>query len=261
MAVLDHKVVVLPNGRKVYFASDFHLGAPDDASSRAREVLLVKWLKEVAKDAHEIFLVGDLFDFWFEYKTVVPRGYTRLLGTLSELCDSGVSIHVFTGNHDMWIFDYLPSETGVTLHREPIVRTYNGQSFFIGHGDGLGPGDYGYKFIKRVFSSKVCQWLFARLHPNLGIGLANFWSRKSRKSGASSDKEFLGEENEWLVQYCKEVLQETHYDYFIFGHRHLPLDIQLNKKSRYINLGEWITGSPYACFDGESLELLTYEGR
>lgn len=198
-------------------------------------------------------MVGDLFDFWFEYKHAVPKGFTRFLGALSELTDRGIPVHVFTGNHDMWIFDYLPTETGVQVHRAPIVREWHGKKFYIGHGDGLGPGDHGYKFIKRVFDSKVCQWLFARLHPNFGIGMANFWSRTSRKAGAEKDRIFLGEDQEWLVQYCKEVLRSEHVDYFIFGHRHLPLDIQLSATSRYVNLGDWISHYTYAWFDGQEL--------
>lgn len=253
--------VPLPSGKKVYFASDFHLGIDGSHTSLERERLLVKWLREAAKDAAEIYLVGDLFDFWFEYRHAVPRGHTRFLGALAELSDAGVPIHVFTGNHDMWIFDYLPKETGVTLHRTPVQREWNGKRFLIGHGDGLGPGDYGYKFIKRVFASKACQWLFARLHPNFGIGLANFWSRTSRKSSAEADRTFLGEEKEWLVQYCKEVLEHRHYNFFVFGHRHLPLDIRLEGDARYINLGDWIGHYTYAVFDGTTLELLKYPDR
>jgi UDP-2,3-diacylglucosamine hydrolase len=208
------------------------------------------------KDAAEIFLVGDIFDFWFEYKRVVPRGYTRLLGKISEITDSGIPVHVFTGNHDMWIFDYLPEECGVTLHRESIERTWNGKTFMIGHGDGLGPGDHGYKFIKKVFANKVCQWLFARLHPNFGIWLASSLSGYSRTTTGDKDRKFLGEENEWLIIYCKEVLQKKQYDYFIFGHRHLPLDFRLSDSARYINLGEWLNTESYAVWDGNDVTLI-----
>ncbi len=242
-------------GKKIYFASDFHLGAPNSESSLKREKLLVLWLDEIKKDAQELFLVGDVFDFWFEYKTAVPKGFVRLLGKLAELSDAGIPIHYFTGNHDMWVFDYLPKEIGVIIYRKNEVRTFNGKKFFIGHGDGLGPGDQGYKFIKKVFANPVCQWLFARLHPNFGIRLANFWSGKSRLHTGSSDEKFLGEEKEWLVIYSKEVLEKQHYDYFIFGHRHLPLDIQLTHNSRYINLGEWMNYNSYGVFDGEKMEL------
>jgi len=200
-----------PN-KKIYFASDFHLGVPSFEESLIREKKVVKWLDEIKHDAEEIFLVGDIFDFWFEYKRAVPRGFTRLLGKLSEITDSGIPVHVFTGNHDMWIFDYLPQECGVILHKEPIERSFGDKSFFIGHGDGLGPGDKGYKFIKKVFASPLCQWLFARLHPNFGIWLANRSSGYSRSVTGDSDRVFLGEENEWLIIYCKEILLKKHYE-------------------------------------------------
>lgn len=249
----------LEKGKKIYFASDFHLGAPDYASSLEREKLLVDWLDAIKKDAAELYLVGDVFDFWFEYKTAVPKGFVRLLGKLAEIADSGIKIHYFTGNHDMWVFDYLPKEIGLTIYRSPIHASYNGKKFLIGHGDGLGPGDKGYKFIKKVFANPLCQWLFARLHPNFGIRLANFWSGKSRIHTGSSDEKFLGEDKEWLIIYCKEVLQKEAIDYFIFGHRHLPLDIQLNANSRYVNLGEWMNYRSYAVFDGTDLKLLYYQ--
>jgi UDP-2,3-diacylglucosamine hydrolase len=248
----------LQTGKKIYFASDFHLGVPSYEKSLAREKLIVKWLDEIKQDAQEIYLMGDLFDFWFEYKHAAPKGFIRILGKIAELTDSGIPVTVFTGNHDMWMLDYLPKEIGVTIYREPIEKEYNGKKFYLGHGDGLGPGDKGYKFIKKVFANKFCQWLFARIHPNFGIGMANYWSRKSRLSNGPEDEKFTGEENEWLVVYAKEVLQKKHVDYFIFGHRHLPLDIKLKENSRYINLGEWVNYNTYAVFDGNTLELKKY---
>lgn len=242
-------------GKRIYFASDFHLGAPDYESSLAREKEIVKWLNACRKDAEEIFLVGDVFDFWFEYRRVVPRGFTRLLGTISEISDSGIPVHWFTGNHDMWIFDYLPKECGIQLHREPVVREWNGKRLMIGHGDGLGPGDHGYKFIKKIFASPLCQWLFARLHPNFGIWLANKSSGYSRSTTGDHDRIFLGEDNEWLVGYTRDVLKREHFDYFIFGHRHLPLEIKLNDRSVYMNLGDWLKDYTYGVFDGEKLTL------
>jgi UDP-2,3-diacylglucosamine hydrolase len=215
-------------------------------------------LDEIKKDAQEIFLVGDLFDFWFEYKTVVPRGYVRILGKIAELTDSGIPVHLFTGNHDMWIFDYLPKEINIILHKEPIEREFDGKKFFIGHGDGLGPGDKGYKFLKKVFANKICQWLFAWIHPNLGMKIANYWSHRSRIFNEENEEKFLGEDKEWLVAYCNKVLQKKHYDYFIFGHRHLPLDIKLSDSSRYINLGEWFKSNSYAVFDGNDISLKYY---
>jgi UDP-2,3-diacylglucosamine hydrolase len=241
---------------KIYFASDFHLGSPNEEASLVREKKIVAWLEAARQDAAEIFLVGDIFDFWFEYKRAVPRGYTRLLGKISELTDSGIPVHVFTGNHDMWIFDYLPRECGVHVHREPIERTWGDKHFLIGHGDGLGPGDYGYKFIKKIFASSLCQWLFARLHPNFGIWLASSLSGYSRSTTGHKDKEYLGADKEWLIQYCREVLEKKHYDYFIFGHRHMAIDFQLNEQSRYINLGEWMHQESWAHWDGKELTLM-----
>lgn len=246
------------NGKKIYFASDQHLGAPNYEESLVRERHFVQWLDEVKEDAAEIYIVGDLFDFWFEYKKAVPRGFVRVLGKLAEITDSGIPIHMFTGNHDMWIFDYLPQETGVILHRKPIEKEWNGKKFYIGHGDGLGPGDHGYKFIKKVFQNKFLQWSFARLHPNFGIGLADYFSKKSRAKTGDDDAIFLGEENEWLVIYCKEVLKKQHFDYFVFGHRHLPLDIELAPNSRYVNLGDWIQYFTFGEFDGKLLHLKEY---
>ncbi len=247
-------------GKKIYFISDFHLGAPDKVKSLEREKRIVRWLEMVRKDASEIYLMGDVFDFWFEYKHAVPRGYVRLLGKLAELSDAGIILHYFTGNHDMWVFDYLPKEIGVIIYREPVSRIINNKHFYIGHGDGLGPGDHGYKFIKKVFANPVCQWLFARLHPNFGIPLALYFSRKSRVATGTTDEKFLGEEKEWLVVYSKDVLQKQHYDYLIFGHRHLPLDIKVGERSRYINLGEWLNYNTYGVFDGEELKLETFNG-
>jgi UDP-2,3-diacylglucosamine hydrolase len=249
----------LTPGKKIYFASDFHLGVPDFQSSLEREKKIVRWLEDARKDAEEIFLVGDIFDFWFEYKRAVPRGFTRLLGKISEITDSGIPVHVFTGNHDMWIFDYLPQECGVQLHREPIERSFGNKKWLIGHGDGLGPGDRGYKFLKKIFASKVCQWLFARLHPNFGIWLANQSSGYSRSTTGDKDRVFLGEENEWLIVYCKEVLKTKHFDFFVFGHRHLPLDLPVGKNSRYINLGEWLHHQTFAVFDGDKMELIKFD--
>ncbi|MFM2227329.1 MAG: hypothetical protein RL664_672 [Bacteroidota bacterium] len=240
---------------KVYFASDFHLGAPNFEESLVREKKVVQWLEKVRKDASEIFLVGDVFDFWFEYKRAVPRGFTRLLGKISEITDSGTPVHWFIGNHDMWIFDYLPQECGITLHRAPIVREWNGKKYFIGHGDGLGPGDNGYKILKKFFASNFCQWLFARLHPNFGIWLAQKSSGYSRSATGESDKTFLGEENEWLAIFAKEQLQKEHFDYFIFGHRHLPMQIKVGENSEYINIGDWLHHYTYGVMEDGIFEL------
>ncbi|MCH2225622.1 MAG: UDP-2,3-diacylglucosamine diphosphatase [Crocinitomicaceae bacterium] len=245
--------------KKVYFASDFHLGAPNDEASLIREKRIVSWLESIRHDAEEIFLVGDIFDFWFEYKRAIPKGFIRLQGKIAEITDSGIPIHIFTGNHDMWIFDYLPKELGVNLYREPIERTFFGKKYFIGHGDGLGPGDRGYKMLKKIFASRFCQWCFARLHPNFGIWLAQKSSKTSRAKTGKDDEVFLGNENEWLVQFCKEKLETIYFDYFIFGHRHLPLKIEVGENSTYFNLGEWINYDTYLEVSDKSVELKTWK--
>ncbi len=244
---------------KIYFISDFHLGVPDHSHSLVREKKIVRWLDQIRRDAAELYLLGDVFDFWFEYRHAVPKGYVRLLGKLAELADEGIIIHYFTGNHDMWVFDYLPKEIGLTIYRKPVRRTISGKKFFIGHGDGLGPGDQGYKFIKKVFANKICQWLFARIHPNLGIGIAGFFSRRSRMATGNYDEKYLGDDNEFLVIFANEISRRETVDYFIFGHRHLPLDIRIGDHGRYINLGEWINYSRYAVFDGHELQFLSFE--
>jgi UDP-2,3-diacylglucosamine hydrolase len=246
--------------KHIYFASDFHLGVPSYEKSLEREKKIVSWLDHIAPTAQEIFLVGDIFDFWFEYKHAIPKGFVRLQGKIAELTDSGIPVHVFTGNHDMWIFDYLPKELGFILHREPVIREFNGKRFFIGHGDGLGPGDRGYKFLKRVFRNKFCQWAFARFHPNFGIWLANFSSRTSRGATGQTDEIFNGAQNEWLYLYCNEMLKKEHFDHFVFGHRHMPLRFELQEQVFYTNLGDWLKYNTYAVFDGLELELRCWDG-
>jgi UDP-2,3-diacylglucosamine hydrolase len=242
-------------GKKIYFLSDFHLGAPDRESSLVREKKVVAFLESIRNDAAEIFIVGDIFDFWFEYKTVVPRGYTRLFGKLAELSDAGIKLHLFVGNHDMWMRNYFQEELNMPVYFEPQIFNWNGKQFFIGHGDGLGPGDHGFKFIKKIFRNPVCQYLFGLLHPNWGIGLANYFSRKSREKTGNSDELFLGADSEWLIIFSKEYLQKHKIDFFVFGHRHYPIDYVLNGESRYINLGDWIRNFTYASFDGKQMEL------
>jgi UDP-2,3-diacylglucosamine hydrolase len=242
-------------GKKIYFLSDFHLGAPDYSNSLEREKKVVAFLESIRPTAAEIFVVGDMFDFWFEYKHVVPKGYVRLLGKLAEITDSGIPIHFFVGNHDMWMRNYFQQELNIPVYFEPKTFERSGKKFFIGHGDGLGPDDHGYKMMKKVFRNPVSQALFGLLHPSIGIGVANYFSSKSRKKTGSSDEIFLGEDKEWLIIFSKEILATEHFDYFIFGHRHLPLNIELSSTSRYINLGDWIKYFTYAEFDGQSLEL------
>ncbi len=245
--------------KKIFFASDFHLGVPNHEVSVTREKKIIAWLDSIKNEAHTIYLLGDIFDFWFEYKHAIPKGHIRLQGKLAELRDAGIPIVFFTGNHDMWMFDYFPKELGIPVYRDPLVLEVGSQRLLIGHGDGLGPGDHTYKILKKFFNSSFCQWLFARLHPNLGIGIANRWSKSSRLTNMKREDGYQGNEKEFLWVYCNEIEQKQHHDYYIFGHRHLPLDLPIGEHSRYINLGEWVNFSTYAVYDGKTVALKTFD--
>lgn len=247
------------SNKKIYFASDQHLGAPTQEASFPREKKFLQWLDEAKQDAEAIFLLGDLFDFWFEYKTVVPKGFVRVLGKLAEIKDSGIPIYFFVGNHDLWMDDYFESELNIPVYHSPQEFTINGKTLLIGHGDGLGPHDKGYKRMKKVFTFPLFKWLFRWLHPDLGVRLGQYMSVKNKMISGDEDATFLGEENEWLVQYCKRKLETKHYDYFIFGHRHLPLEIKLNENSKYINLGDWVKYFTYVTLDENSIVLKEYK--
>jgi UDP-2,3-diacylglucosamine hydrolase len=248
-------MVQIPPGKRVYFLSDFHLGTPGREESLRRERRIVAFLQKAAADAAAIFILGDMFDFWYEYRKVVPKGYVRLLGTLASLADTGLPIHFFAGNHDMWVRDYFQTELGIQVHHEPLRITIGAKRFLIGHGDGLGPGDHGYKLLKKVFRNPVCQWAFGILPPAIGIGVADHFSRRSRIATGNLEDRFLGEDREWLVSYCRDVLRNERFDYFVFGHRHLPIDHRLDEHSRYVNLGDWLRYDSHAVFDGSDLTL------
>jgi UDP-2,3-diacylglucosamine hydrolase len=248
----------LPEGKKIYFASDFHLGIPDKATSLAREKYICRWLDEIRVDAFQLYLVGDLFDTWFEYRNVIPKGYTRFLGKLAELRDSGLHIEAFTGNHDLWMRGYFEDELNIPVHHHPVERIFNNRKFFIGHGDGLGPGDHGYKLLKKILRNPVSQWIYRRIHPDTGVGLAGWFSRLGPKHN-TEEAPFQGPEKEYLVQFCLQKLQEEHFDYFIFGHRHIAIDYPLPQNSRYINLGDWIRYNSYGVFDGTDMKLHYYK--
>lgn len=250
----------IPEGKKIYFSSDNHLGAPTPEASLPREKVFVKWLDSIKDDAAAVFLLGDLFDFWFEYKQVVPKGFVRVLGKLAELSDSGIPIYFFVGNHDLWMNGYFEKELNIPVFHRPQEFTLNNKLFLIGHGDGLGPGDTGYKRMKKVFTNPFCKWLFRLLHPDLGVKLAHYLSVKNKLISGEEDVKFLGEDQEWLVQYAKRKLQTQHYDYFIFGHRHFPMEIKVGENSTYFNLGDWITHFTYGVFDGERFGLEKFEG-
>ena len=240
--------ITTSENKKIYFASDQHLGAPTPEASLPREKKFVAWLDAIKEDAGAVFLLGDLFDFWFEYKTVVPKGFVRVLGKLAELKDAGIDIYFFVGNHDLWMRDYFQKELNIPVFHEPQEFDINGKLFLIGHGDGLGPGDYGYKRMKKVFTFPFFKWLFRWLHPDIGVKLGHYFSVKNKLISGDEDAQFLGEEKEWLALYCRKKLREKHYDFFIFGHRHLPLEIELNSSSTYINLGDWIQYFTYGEF-------------
>ncbi|WP_205757888.1 UDP-2,3-diacylglucosamine diphosphatase [Lutibacter sp. HS1-25] len=244
--------------KKIYFASDQHFGAPTFEKSKIREQKFVKWLDEIKNDAEVLFLLGDLFDFWFEYKKAVPKGFVRVLGKLAELKDNGVQIHFFVGNHDLWMRDYFETELNIPVYNKPKEFTFNNKTFLVGHGDGLGPGDKGYKRMKKVFTNPISKWLYRWLHPDIGIGLAQYLSVKNKLISGEDDVTFLGEENEWLILYCKKKLTQKKYDYFVFGHRHLPLEIVLSDTSKYINTGDWIRYFTYAVFNGDEMLLKSY---
>ena len=249
----------LTPGKKIYFLSDFHLGAPNELESRKREDRLVQFLQHAKKDAAAFFIVGDIFDFWFEYKTVVPKGFVRILGCLAQISDEGIPLHIFTGNHDLWMQDYLAKELNAKVYFEPQTFTLGSKQFLIGHGDGLGPGDYGYKRLKKIFTNPFCKWLFRWMHPDAGIKLANYFSAKSRAKTGSADEVFLGADKECLIIYCKEQAQKMDVDYFVFGHRHFAIDYSINERSRYINLGDWIKLNTYGVFDGDTMQLIKWE--
>ncbi|WP_233885467.1 UDP-2,3-diacylglucosamine diphosphatase [Tenacibaculum piscium] len=256
-----------PN-KKIYFASDQHLGAPTAEKSFPREQKFLRWLNEVKQDAEAIFLLGDLFDFWFEYKTVIPKGFVRILGKLAEIKDSGIPIYFFVGNHDLWMVDYFEKELNIPVYHKPQVFNINGKTVFIGHGDGLGPHDKGYKRMKKVFTFPMFKFMFKWLHPDIGVRIGQYMSVKNKMISGDDDAKFLGNDKEWLVQYCKRKLETKHYDYFVFGHRHLPLEIDVSKKvseetseekSMYINTGDWVKYFTYAVFEHEKLSLKEYK--
>jgi UDP-2,3-diacylglucosamine hydrolase len=246
-------------GKSIYFASDFHLGVPDHDNSLVREIMLVDWLNSIKPNTAELFLMGDIFDFWFEYHTVVPKGYVRLLGKLAEFTDDGIPVHVFRGNHDVWAFNYLNKEIGIELHRKPLVRTFNNKVFYLAHGDGLGPGDTGYKFLKRIFELRVNQFLFKWLHPDIGTRMGLYFSKRSRIANIAREQKSNFKviiEEEMIYHYCMKMLKDSSdIDFFVFGHRHVPIDHRLNDKCRLIILGDWVTNFSFAEFDGNEMKL------
>lgn len=255
---MNKQFETIPEGKKVYFASDFHLGVPDRKRSLEREKKIIRWLDSIKDDAAAIFLVGDIFDFWFEYKHVIPKGFIRFQAKLLELKDLGIPIIFFTGNHDMWMFDYFEKEFDIPIYRSPETFKINGKKVYVGHGDGLGPGDHFYKFLKFFFNSRICKWAFSWLHPNIGVGIAQYWSGKSRLANDHADDGYKGDD-EWLLQYCKELETSDPHDLYVFGHRHLPIEVAVGENSQYINLGEWVHHCTYLSIDQNSFELSQFK--
>lgn len=248
----------LDSNKQVYFASDFHLGAPNLEKSHKREKKIIRWIDEIAPSAAGIVLVGDIFDFWFEYKRAVPKGAVRLLGKLAEMSDKGLPIVVFTGNHDLWMRDYLTQELNVVVYHQPEVFQIGKQKIYVGHGDGLGPGDRKFKFIKRIFTAGANQALFRWLHPDIGIKLAEAWSAKSRQKDLTHPQPFLGE-NEPLFRFCQQIEAQEHHDGYVFGHRHYPHQLAVSDRATYYNLGDWVEHFTYGIASINSFDLKKYE--
>jgi len=249
----------LTQDKKIYFASDQHFGVPNLQESRKREEKFIRWLDEIKKDAQILFLMGDLFDFWHEWKYVVPKGYIRVLGKIAELKDSGIAIYFFVGNHDLWMKNYFEEELGIPVYFEKRYYEISDKKFLLAHGDGLGPGDKGYKRMKKIFTNPLAQWAFRWLHPDIAMRIANYMSQKNKLISGVEDQKFLGEDKEFLIQYSKEKLKTEDIDYFVFGHRHLPLIFDLENGAKYINLGDWIVYFTYGVYDGRSFEVKKFE--
>ena len=242
--------------RKIYFASDFHLGLSAGSLPLDREKKVVRWLNSVVNDAKEIYLLGDIFDFWWEYKLVVPRGFTRFLGTVAEITDSGIPVHFFTGNHDMWVGDYLSTECGVIIHTSPVTTIFDNKKFHLAHGEGLGTRDFGYKILLSIFRNKPLRAMYSALHPSFGMGIGHRWSLNSRL-GKGLTMDFLGEEKEDLIRYARTILENEKIDYFIFGHRHLAMVYKMEPQIEIVFLGDWIKNGSYAEWNGTALTFNT----
>lgn len=251
------------SGKSIFFTSDHHFGVPTRAESLVRERLFVKWLEDIAPRLHTLYIMGDLFDFWFEYKKVIPKGYALLMGALARLSDTGIPIHYFRGNHDIWAFSYFEEELGFIMHRKPELTELWGKKFYLAHGDGLGPGDRGYKFLKKVFENPINQFLFRQIHPDLGIRVALYWSGQSRYANIEREKKEKAagklQDDHWLLNealpmYARSVLEKhPDIDYFVFGHWHLPLQLSLSPQCTYYNVGDWLWHFSWLEFNGQEM--------
>ncbi|MCH5226478.1 MAG: UDP-2,3-diacylglucosamine diphosphatase [Muribaculaceae bacterium] len=242
-----------------YFLSDLHLGAPYLEGARENELRIVRFLDSIKGNADTIYLLGDILDYWYEYKYVVPRGYVRFFGKLAELADAGIKIVWMKGNHDIWIFDYLPAELGIEVKDGTLVEEIHGKKFFLTHGDGVGKIDPKFRLIRSVFRNKFCQWMFSGIHPRWTVPFAYNWSNHSRYTG-----EARGIPDESLLKNLKEFVKEYHQlhpeiDYFIFGHVHVLSREIMESGCEMIVLGEWIHTFSYAKMGVDGLHLLKWE--
>lgn len=250
--------VQLQPGKKIYFASDFHLGIPDYPSSREREERICRWLRQIKPDCQQLYLVGDLFDAWIEYDRAVPKGYIRFLGQLAELADEGVQLIIFTGNHDLWMKGYFEEELGATVYREIQNITLGNNRFHIGHGDGVSKQEHNYIRMKKLFQHPLAQWLYRKLHPDWGIGIADYFSRRGIKHRTMEDKNMKSDEEEHQIQYALQLDQQKVSDFIVFGHRHIPCQRILPFQTTFINLGDWLQFNTYGVYDGERFDLVTF---
>lgn len=247
--------------KKIYFASDLHLGAPNPAQSRIREKHFINWLRSIEHEVAELILLGDIFDFWFEYKRAIPKGFVRLLGTLADFTDKGIPVHLFSGNHDLWFEQYLPEEIGVTIHKTPQIRAFFGRTYYFAHGDGLGPGDHGYKMMKKVVTHRFSQWMFHRFHPNFGIGLAHLFSDKGGNHNYENVRDHEARhrgQDDYLYHHSREVLATQEIDCFIYGHRHVMVQEELSPGCEVVILGDWIQYFSYLEISPEGHQLDVY---
>ncbi len=249
--------IVLNEGKKIYFASDFHFGIPDYEETRKRELKVCQWLDSIKGDAQQLYLLGDLFDSWMEYKRAVPKGSIRFLGKLAELSDAGIEIIVFTGNHDLWMHGYFEQELHAMVYKTAQTISIQGKIFHLAHGDGVAKEDKRYRLLKAFLHNKVSQYIYRQLHPDIGLKLADFFSRMGPKH-KYEDLQMKEPDKEYQLLYANFLLKNNHYDYFIFGHRHIPCSTQLNADSTFINVGDWISYNTYAVFDGQITLLKKY---
>ncbi len=256
LPMIKNNEIQLNKGKKVYFASDQHFGLDMGMPSRQREKIFVTWLDQIKQDAGAVFILGDMFDAWFEYKYAVPKGFVRVLGKLAELTDQGIQVYFMTGNHDMWMRDYLKKELNIPVYFNAQQFIINNHHFLIGHGDGLGPGDHNYKRLKKLFTNPLARFLFRWLHPDLGLPMIKYFSQKNKLISGEYDAKFKGEDKERLFLYAKTCLQKNpEIDFFIFGHRHLPLKMPLDDKTTYFNTGDWLKHFSFLVYDGQQIHL------